>query len=235
MKLQEKLDPILHRYEELNAKLADSSNLDGKELVALSKEHSSLSSVVEKIQAYQSSLSEIEDLKSMLEDPEMKDMAHSELIDLQKRIPEMEKDIQIALIPKDEADEKNAILEVRAGTGGDEAALFAAELFHMYQNFARTQGWKFEVMEISETGIGGFKEATANISGTDVFAKLKYESGVHRVQRVPKTESGGRVHTSAATVAVLPEAEDVDIHIEDKDLRIDTYRASGPGGQCVNT
>jgi len=234
MNLEDKLEPLLKRYEELNTKLS-SSGLSNEQLVKLSKEHSNLTPIVEKIIAYNSAKSEFTDLKEMLEDPEMKEMAQSEIIDLQKKIPEMENDIQIALLPKDEADEKNAILEVRAGTGGDEAALFAAELFNLYSHFAKTQGWKFETMEISETGIGGFKEATANITGANVFAKLKYESGVHRVQRVPKTESGGRVHTSAATVAVLPEAEEVDIQIDEKDLRIDVYRASGPGGQCVNT
>ena len=235
MELQNKLEPLLSRYDELNAKLADSSNLASDELIKLSKEHSALTPVVEKIKEYQSALQEIEDLKEMLEDPEMKEIAQGELVAFNKKIPDMEQDIQLALLPKDEADDKNAILEVRAGTGGDEAALFAAELFNMYQHFAKTQGWKFEIMEISETGIGGFRDATASISGTNVFAKMKYESGVHRVQRVPKTESGGRVHTSAATVAVLPEAEEVDIQIDPNDLRVDTYRASGPGGQCVNT
>ena len=171
----------------------------------------------------------------MLADPEMKDLAEAELEALDRRLPELERGIQILLLPKDEADEKNAILEVRAGTGGEEAALFAAELFQMYQRYAALRGWKFETMDVSETGIGGYKEAIASITGRSVFARLKYESGVHRVQRVPATEAGGRIHTSAATVAVLPEAEEVDIQIDEKDLRIDVYRSSGPGGQSVNT
>jgi peptide chain release factor 1 len=167
-------------------------------------------------------------------DAEMRKMAEEEFHALKNRMPELEKEVQLALLPKDEADEKNAILEVRAGTGGEEAALFAADLFRMYQRYADLRGWRFEILEASETGIGGLKEASAEIRGTNVFARLKFESGVHRVQRVPETESGGRIHTSAATVAVLPEAEDVDVAIEDKDLRIDTFRASGAGGQHVN-
>jgi peptide chain release factor 1 len=162
-------------------------------------------------------------------------MADEEAKVLRVRVPELDRLLKVQLLPKDAADDKNAILEVRAGTGGDEAALFASVLFRMYQRYADIQGWRFEVMEIAETGLGGFKEATASISGRGVFAKLKYESGVHRVQRVPATESSGRIHTSAATVAVLPEAEEVDIQIDEKDLRIDVFRSSGPGGQSVNT
>jgi peptide chain release factor 1 len=162
-------------------------------------------------------------------------MAREELQQLHQRIPELEHALQLLLLPTDEADEKNAILEVRAGTGGEEAGLFAADLFRMYQRYAEAKGWNVEVMDLHETGIGGFKEVTASITGRGVFARLKFESGVHRVQRVPETESGGRIHTSAATVAVLPEAEDVDVEIEEKDLRIDVYRSSGPGGQSVNT
>jgi len=168
-------------------------------------------------------------------DAEMKAMASDEMHELQKKMPEMTKGVQLALLPKDAADEKNAILELRAGTGGDEAALFATDLFRMYQRYAQKQNWKFEVMSISESGIGGYKDATVEITGKGVFAKMKFESGVHRVQRVPTTETQGRIHTSAATVAVLPEAEEVDIKIEDKDLRIDVFRSSGPGGQSVNT
>ena len=168
-------------------------------------------------------------------DPEMRQLAEEEFLALKTRVPVLEREVQIMLLPKDEADEKNAILEVRAGTGGDEAALFASDLFQMYQRYAVIHGWRFEVMSLSETGIGGYKEATASITGRGVFARLKFESGVHRVQRVPTTETQGRIHTSAATVAVLPEAEEVDIQIEDKDLRIDVYRSSGPGGQSVNT
>jgi peptide chain release factor 1 len=162
-------------------------------------------------------------------------MANAEIEELSKKQEEAEHALKLLLLPKDSDDSRNAILEVRAGTGGDEAALFGSDLFAMYQRFAAQQGWRFEVMEISETGIGGYKEATANISGQDVFARLKYESGVHRVQRVPETEAGGRIHTSAATVAVLPEAQDVDIDINESDLRVDVFRASGPGGQSVNT
>jgi len=168
-------------------------------------------------------------------DPVMRSMAEVEFQELKTKVPALEKKIQVLLLPKDEADEKNAILEVRAGTGGDEAALFAADLFRMYQRYAENLGWKFEIMSMSETGIGGCKEATASVIGRGVFARLKFESGVHRVQRVPTTESGGRIHTSAATVAVMPEAEEVDVQIADKDLRIDIFRASGPGGQSVNT
>ena len=165
----------------------------------------------------------------------MLDMAKEEKVLIEKKIPILEENIKISLLPKDEADEKNAILEVRAGTGGEEAALFASTLFRMYHRYAENKGWKFEVLSISDTGIGGYKEASASISGKNVFSRLKFESGVHRVQRVPETETQGRVHTSAATVAVLPEAEEIDIKIDEKDLRIDIFRASGPGGQSVNT
>src|SRR5690242_19123057 len=168
-------------------------------------------------------------------DAEMRALAQAELHALKERLPRLEQEVKLLLLPKDEADARNAILEVRAGTGGEEAALFAADLFRMYQRYAGERGWRFEAMEISETGLGGFKEAIASISGRDVFARLKFESGVHRVQRVPETEGSGRIHTSAATVAVLPEAEEVDIHIDEKDLRIDVFRSSGPGGQSVNT
>ena len=181
-------------------------------------------------------LVEIEEIISDKEtDPEMKLIAEEEMIELKKSIPEIKKQLEVLLLPKDEADEKNAILEIRAGTGGDEAALFAGVLFRMYQRYAERKGWKFEVMEVSESGLGGVKEATINVSGRGTFGRLKFESGGHRVQRVPETESKGRVHTSAATVAVLPEVEDIDINIDDKDLEITVCRASGPGGQCVNT
>jgi peptide chain release factor 1 len=166
---------------------------------------------------------------------EMRAMAEEELAQLKKRLPELEQEIKLLLLPKDEADAKSAILEIRAGTGGEEAALFAADLLRMYQRYADQHGWKFELMQTNDTGIGGIKEAIASITGRDVFARLKFESGVHRVQRVPETESAGRIHTSAATVAVLPEAEDVDIEVLDKDLRVDVFRAQGAGGQSVNT
>ena len=169
------------------------------------------------------------------DDPEMKALAEEEVQALRERLPDLELKVKLSLLPKDEDDERNAILEIRAGTGGDEAALLGADLFRMYQRYAAARGWRFELLDLSETGIGGFKEAVASITGRDVFARLKYESGVHRVQRVPETEASGRIHTSAATVAVLPEAEEVDVEIGDKDLRIDVFRASGPGGQSVNT
>ena len=171
----------------------------------------------------------------MAADPDMKAMAEEEAAALKKRLPELERTVKRMLLPKDAADEKNAILEIRAGTGGDEAALFAADLFRMYQRYAAEHGWRFEIMELSDTGIGGYKEAIATVSGRGVFARLKFESGVHRVQRVPATEAQGRIHTSAATVAVLPEAEEFDVKIDEKDLRIDVFRSSGPGGQSVNT
>ena len=238
MSFEDKLHMLVRRYEELGDLLA-SGNVSGSEFQKTSKEYSDLGPLVEVVQDYLKRQQSIKDLQAMIADAatdaEMKSMANDELHELEKQMPEMTKRVQLALLPKDAADEKNAILEVRAGTGGDEAALFAADLFRMYQRFAQAQGWKFEVMSISESGIGGYKDATAEVTGKGVFAKMKFESGVHRVQRVPATEANGRIHTSAATVAVLPEAEEVDIKIEDKDLRIDVFRSSGPGGQSVNT
>lgn len=234
MSMTEKLQTIKRRHEEL-ANLMAQPDLDGAEMVKLSKEYADLDPVVETVKAYETALQEKEDLAEMLADPEMKDMAEADMVRLNKEIPDLEEKIKIALIPKDSADEKNAILEIRAGTGGDEAALFAADLFGMYKGYASKQGWKLEVMEASESDIGGYKEIIAEVTGASVFSRLKFESGVHRVQRVPKTETQGRVHTSAATVAVLPEAEDVDIQINDNDLRIDTFRSQGAGGQHVNT
>lgn len=234
MSFIEKLHPIKERFTELSTLL---NEVDGgsQDFVNYSKEYADLSPVIETISSYESALQEREDLQDLLNDPEMADMAMEDKIRLDKEIPELERQIQLALIPKDAADDKSAILEIRAGTGGDEAALFASDLFTMYKNYADNNKWRMEVMEMSESEVGGFKEIIASIEGAGVFAKLKYESGVHRVQRVPKTESGGRIHTSAATVAVLPEAEDVDIDINEHDLRIDVFRASGPGGQSVNT
>ena len=204
----------------------------------LGKELSDLTPIVEKIRALEKLRDEALEAKAILEDaqgdPEMKALADEEMRELLGRLPKEESELQIMLIPKDTDDGRNALLEVRAGTGGEEAALFAADLFRMYEKYASSQRWKFEIMDLNETGIGGFKEAIATISGKGVFGRLKYESGVHRVQRVPTTEAGGRVHTSAATVAILPEAEDVDIEIDTKDLRVDTYRAQGAGGQHVN-
>ena len=209
--------------------------LDGAQMVKLSKEYADLDPVVDTVNAYENALAEKEDLAEMMEDPEMKAMAESDMVRLNKEIPDLEDKIRLALIPKDSADEKNAILEIRAGTGGDEAALFVADLFGMYRGYASKQRWKMEVVESSPSDIGGYKEIIAEVTGASVFSRLKFESGVHRVQRVPKTETQGRVHTSAVTVAVLPEAEDVDIQLDNKDLRIDTFRSQGAGGQHVNT
>ena len=234
-----KLDQVLARHNLLSDRLAAAAPLSPKNLARFSKEYSELSGVVARIEEWKGARDEIADLAEMIadaaEDDEVRQMAEEEFAALKARIPELERAIKLTLLPKDEADQRNAILEVRAGTGGEEAALFAADLFRMYQRYADLHNWKFEIMEISGTDKGGFKEALANITGADVFARLNFESGVHRVQRVPQTESQGRIHTSAATVAVLPEAEEVDVEINDKDLRIDVFRASGPGGQSVNT
>lgn len=239
MNLDEKLDAVAARHDELRDVLATHEDPGSGDYTAMLKEFSEITPVVEAIVELRQAQGELADLAEMMtdadSDAEMKALAEQEFYDLKDRIPKLQHDVQILLLPKDKDDERNAILEVRAGTGGDEAALFAAELFRMYQRFADTHGWRFEVLDLSETGIGGLKEASASISGRGVFAELKFESGVHRVQRVPVTESGGRIHTSAATVAVLPEAEDVDVHVEEKDLRIDTYRSQGAGGQHVNT
>ncbi|MDB2415009.1 peptide chain release factor 1 [Rickettsiales bacterium] len=235
MSFQDKLKGILNQHKEIENKIADPASLSQQEFAKLSKDYSDRLEVVGLSKDYLQLVADQSDLKEMLEDPEMKEFAEEELEAIEKKLPDLEYAIKIALIPKDEADAKNAILEVRAGTGGDEAALFAGNLFRMYQRYAEKRGWKFEIMSISETGIGGYKEAQASISGKNVFERMKFESGVHRVQRVPETETSGRVHTSAATVAVLPEAEEVDVKIDEKDLRIDIFRASGPGGQSVNT
>jgi len=230
-----KLDKVVRRHAELRDAMADPAR--GNEFAKLSKEYSDLTPLVESVEIWQKARAEYQDLEGMVAEGEgeMKALAEEELRGLDKRIPELEHQIKIQLLPKDEADERNAIIELRAGTGGDEAGLFASELFRMYQRYATIHGWRFEVMDYSESDVGGIKEATASVTGRDVFHRLKFESGVHRVQRVPETENAGRIHTSAATVAVLPEAEEIDIKIEDKDLRIDVFRSSGPGGQSVNT
>ena len=230
----DRLAAILARRNELQSQLA-SGDLPPERFVALSKEYAEVEPVAEAADALQKLRAEYADLQVMLDDPEMRDMAEEELASVKARLPEAEHDMAVRLLPKDAADERSAMLEVRAGTGGDEAALFAGDLFRMYQRYAETQGWKVELISASESEVGGYKEVVASITGAGVFAKLKYESGVHRVQRVPVTESGGRIHTSAATVAVLPEAEEVDVQIEDKDLKVDIYRSSGAGGQHVNT
>ncbi|MQX37671.1 peptide chain release factor 1 [Roseospira navarrensis] len=234
MSLDEKLSRVVSRHEELGA-LLSGSDLDAADIPRLSRELSELTPVVEAIEALRKARADLEDAEAMLADPDMRELAEEEVGRLRRTVPEMEQAVRVLLLPKDEADERNAILEVRAGTGGDEAALFAAELLRMYERYAAAHGWRVEILDASETAIGGIKEAVATVTGRDVFARLKFESGVHRVQRVPATEAGGRIHTSAATVAVLPEAQAVDVHVEDKDLRVDTFRSQGAGGQHVNT
>jgi peptide chain release factor 1 len=229
----DKLAQITRRFEFLEAKL--SAGAPPAEIAALSREYAELKPVVIEIAAYRQSLDDLAEAEQMLRDPEMRALAEEELPHLKSRIPEMEAALRLALLPKDAADARPAILEIRPGTGGEEAALFAADLLRMYQKYAESQGWRFQILEFAETELGGVKEVVANVQGEGVFARLKFESGVHRVQRVPETESGGRIHTSAATVAVLPEAEEVDIDIPAADIRIDTMRASGAGGQHVNT
>ena len=229
----ERLEQITQRFEFLEASMADGGA--GADIATLAKEYSDLKPVVEQIHAYRQLLSDIEEAELMMDDPDMKELAEEELPALKEALPDAEKALQIALLPKDAADARPAMIEIRPGTGGDEAALFAGDLLRMYQRYSEARGWKFEIIEEAATELGGIKEVVAHIKGENVFARLKYESGVHRVQRVPATESGGRIHTSAATVAVLPEAEDVDIHIDANDLRIDTMRSSGAGGQHVNT
>ena len=230
---EEKLAQILERFEFLEAQL--STGADPATIAQISREYSELKPVVSQIEAWRQARADLAEAEGWLSDPEMKDLAEEELPQLKARIPEMEQALRLALLPKDAADARPAILEIRPGTGGEEAALFAGDLLRMYQKYAEKRGWRFELMELTQTELGGVKEAVARIEGAGVFARLKFESGVHRVQRVPETEAGGRIHTSAATVAVLPEAEDVDIDIPASDIRIDTMRASGAGGQHVNT
>ena len=227
-----KLDRIVDRAAELRALLSDGAT--GEAFVKASKELSEIDALVERIDALRAAERSAAEAETLLEDPEMRELAEAELAELRQNIPGAAHAIRLALLPKDEADERSAILEVRPAAGGDEAALFAAELFTMYQKYAALRGWRFEVLEYDDTGLGGLKGGIAEITGRNVFARLKYESGVHRVQRVPATESQGRIHTSTVTVAVLPEAEEVDVQIDEGDLRIDVYRASGAGGQHVN-
>jgi peptide chain release factor 1 len=230
----ERLQQITHRFAELEARMA-SGQLEGEAFVKASRDYAELEPVAKVAAEVIAIREEIGGLQEMLADPEMKAMAEEELAELKKRLPEAEHELAIAMLPKDEADQRPAMLEIRAGTGGDEAALFAGDLYRMYERFAAEQGWKVEPVSMNASDAGGFKEIVANVTGQGVFAKLKWESGVHRVQRVPVTESGGRIHTSAATVAVLPEPTEVDVQINDNDLKIDIYRASGAGGQHVNT
>ena len=235
----DRLDDLLIRYEELMEELGSPEVAsDTNRFRKLMKEQSDLAPIVEAYKEYKKAKQDVEDSLAMLEeenDEEMREMAKEELSDAKKRIEELEHELKILLLPKDPNDDKNIILEIRAGAGGDEAALFAAELYRMYSNYADSQHWKVEIISINENGIGGFKEVVAMVTGKGAYSKLKYESGVHRVQRVPETESGGRIHTSTATVAVMPEAEEVDFQLDMNDCKFDVFRASGNGGQCVNT
>lgn len=235
----EKLASIESKYEGLTEQMSDPEILsDPSRYTKIAKQHRDLTEVVNKYRIYKTSLDELEQANELLkesDDPEMLALAREEVANVEKKLSQTEEELKVLLLPKDPNDDKNVLLEVRAGTGGDEAALFAAEILRMYARYAERQGWKLTVLDSSETGIGGLKEAVAMIEGDKVYSKLKHESGVHRVQRVPQTESSGRIHTSAVTVAVLPEAEDVDVHIDMKDVRIDTFCSSGPGGQSVNT
>ncbi|OCX67174.1 peptide chain release factor 1 [Thioclava sp. SK-1] len=227
------LQQIIERFGFLEAQLTGGASPG--DIARISREYSDLKPIVAQIEAFRQAQSDLEEAQGWLSDPEMRALAEEEMPQLKARLPQMEQALRLALLPKDAADARPAIVEIRPGTGGDEAALFAGDLLRMYQRYADAKGWRFELLEMSQTELGGIKEATARIEGEGVFAKLKYESGVHRVQRVPETETGGRTHTSAATVAVLPEVEDVDIDIPASDIRIDTMRASGAGGQHVNT
>ncbi|MDJ0684383.1 MAG: peptide chain release factor 1 [Alphaproteobacteria bacterium] len=238
MSWRARLERMVARSHELSDRMA-SGDLSSEDFTRLSKEYAEIAPIVEKIGEYRAAESELADLAALLSDPEtdedMRELAREEQTGLKAELPALERALQLMLLPKDEADSRGVILEIRAGTGGDEAGLFAGDLFRMYQRYAQAQGWRLEMIEESETDIGGFNQVVASVSGQGVYGRLKYESGVHRVQRVPVTESGGRVHTSAATVAVLPQAEEVDVSIDEKDLRIDTYRSQGAGGQHVNT
>ncbi len=235
--LHKTLETVLNKFNFLAETLADHSKASSPEYAKNFKEYSDLEPIVTMIHQYQKVHKEIGDLQEITKDndPDIREIAQEELLAIEKQLPNLEKKLKLSLLPKDKDDTRNVILEIRSGSGGEEAALFSSTLYRMYQRYAERMKWKFEILNITHTGIGGFKEASANISGKNVFSRLKFESGTHRVQRVPETEACGRVHTSAATVAVLPEAEEIDVHIQEKDLRIDVYRSSGPGGQSVNT
>ena len=238
--MYDKLDFILNKYEELSLRVSEPELIANQpEWRKTVKEMSDMEPIVLKYREYKKAKSEIEDAKELLEeagsDEEMKEMAKMEIADLEEKLETLEEEMKILLLPKDPNDDKNVILEVRAGTGGEEAALFGSDLLRMYTRYAERRGWKTEIMEYNDTGMGGIKEASVLIKGKGAYSRLKYESGVHRVQRVPETESSGRIHTSAATVAVLPEVDDVEIEVKPEDVRVDVYRASGNGGQCVNT
>ena len=230
---EERLRQLANRFAEIEARLA-SGQLEGEAFVAASRDYAELEPVAKAAAEVRSMRAEIAELSAMTEDPEMGPLAREEIGQLRERLPDAEHQLALAMLPRDSADQRPAMLEIRAGTGGDEAALFAGDLYRMYEGFAGEQGWRIELVSIASSEIGGIKEVVAEVHGTGVFAKLKFESGVHRVQRVPVTESGGRIHTSAATVAVMPQPSEIEVQIEDKDLRIDIYRASGAGGQHVN-
>ena len=238
MQYAKKLDQIEKHFEELNAQMADASVIsDGDQYRKVSKAHSDLSDIVAKYRQYKQDAGQLEQAKAMMteSDPDLRELAEMEIMRLEPELTQIEQDLKVLLLPKDPNDEKNVVLEIRAGTGGDEATLFAYEVFRMYTRYAEAQRWKVEVTSSSESAVGGLKEVLALVSGDRVYSRLKYESGVHRVQRVPATEQLGRVHTSTITVAVLPEADDVEIKVEEKDIRVDTFCSSGPGGQSVNT
>lgn len=239
MNLDDNLQRLVARFEELGDLMAGDAASEPGVYAKLSKEYAELNPIVERIRELEAGRSELGDLAEIMTDTggdgDLKRLAEAEFYTLKERLPALEHELKLLLLPKPEDDEKNVILEIRAGAGGDEAGLFGGELLRMYQRYAENRGWKFEMISLSESGIGGLKEGIASIRGHDVFGRLKFESGVHRVQRVPETESGGRIHTSTATVAIMAEPEEVEIDIEDKDLRIDVFRASGPGGQSVNT
>ncbi len=234
--MKNKLSTFLEAYADLQRKMGDPAVLsDQKEYNRLAKEYASQGPLAKKAQEYVSALDDLEAAKEMLADADMKEFAHEEISSIEARLPQLEEDIKIMLIPADPADEKDIIVEIRAAAGGDEAAIFAGDLFKMYERFASSQKWKIEVLNVSSSETGGYKEIQFKVKGDHVYSLMKFESGVHRVQRVPKTESQGRIHTSTATVAVLPEADEVEVEINENDLRIDVFRAGGPGGQCVNT
>lgn len=237
MSFDETLQKIKDKHSILKGYLTSTEKLSSSDFIQYSKEYSDLEPIVEIINQYYNVRDTISDLQEVIEqdDTEIREMAQQEMIVCKQELLTIQKSLIVVLMPKDKDDARNVILEIRAGSGGDEAALFAAVLYRMYQRYAERMGWKFEILNVTHTGIGGFKEASASINGKNVFAKLKFESGTHRVQRIPETESSGRIHTSASTVAILPEAEEIDVDIQEKDLRVDIYRSSGPGGQSVNT
>lgn len=234
--MKEKLTAFLEAYGDLQMKMGDPDVLaDQKEYNRLAKEYASQGALAKKAEEYISSLDDLDAAKEMLSDADMKEFAQEEIAQIEGRLPQLEEDIKLMLIPEDPADEKDIIVEIRAAAGGDEAAIFAGDLYKMYERFASSQGWKTETMDVSPSETGGYKEIQFKVKGDHVYSMMKFESGVHRVQRVPKTESQGRIHTSTSTVAVLPEADEIDVEINENDLRIDVFRAGGPGGQCVNT